>query len=297
MVIQAWPKFFKSKDSTSETVDLVTPLNKRTVLSSRRNLRKFIFDIIGIMFVFKEFFLEIGVTTKESENTLTLGMTVKRTPSGTRLASTDSESWTATTFHLEAKLRPPLRMKKSPKNMITNTMMNPYPNPHLSTHLILPINNPNFWPETWPDILPASLQKWRPLPQPQGQDYPQPRLLWEFFHEDKFNWKDFPPDLTLLSNQTKLDNILSYLFLWTKSWSTSLLQFIEFIDFMQNMRQIIRWRRILNDFEASFFPPSFPATWNCLDDILKILEKSHIRIVLFKKYSVASIVIFCNNAN
>ena len=216
MVIQAWPKFFKSKDSTSETVDLVTPLNKRTVLSSRRNLRKFIFDIIGIMFKFKEFFIEIGVTTKESENTLTLVMMVKRTPSGTRLVSTDSESWTAITSLLEAKLRPPLRMKKSPKNMITNTMMNPYPNPHLSTHLILPINNPNFWPETWPDILPASLQKWRPLPQPQGQDYPQPRLLWEFFHEDKFNWKDFPPDLTLLSNQTKLDNILSYLFLWTK---------------------------------------------------------------------------------
>ena len=92
MVIQAWPKFFKSKDSTSETVDLVTPLNKRTVLSSRRNLRKFIFDIIGIMFNFNEFFLEIGVTTKESENTLTLVMTVKRTPSGMRLASTDSES-------------------------------------------------------------------------------------------------------------------------------------------------------------------------------------------------------------
>ena len=71
---------------------MVTPLNKRTVLSSRRNLRKFIINIIGIMFGFKEFFLEIGVTTKESENTLTLVMTEKRTPSGTRLASTDSES-------------------------------------------------------------------------------------------------------------------------------------------------------------------------------------------------------------
>ena len=92
MVIQAWPKFFKSKDSMSETVDLVTPLNKRTVLSSRRNLRKSSFNIIGIMFSFKVFFLEIGVTTKESENTHTLVMTEKRTPSGTRPASTDSES-------------------------------------------------------------------------------------------------------------------------------------------------------------------------------------------------------------
>ena len=98
--------------------------------------------------------------------------------------------------------------------MITNITMKPYPNPHSWTHLILPINNPNFWPETWPDILPASLRKWRPLPQPRDQDYPRPHLLWEFFHEDKFNWKDFPQDLTLLSNQTKLDNILSYLFLW-----------------------------------------------------------------------------------
>ena len=166
------------------------------------------------MFSFKEFFLEIGVTTKELENTLTLVMTEKRTPSGTRLASTDSESWTAIIFLLEAKPRPPLKMKKSPKNMNTNITTIPNPNPHSSTHLILPISNPNFWPETWPDILPASLRKWRPLPQPRDQDYPQPHLLWEFFHEDKFNWKDSPPDLTLLSNQTKLDNILSYLFLW-----------------------------------------------------------------------------------
>ena len=227
------------------------------------------------MFSFKVFFLEIGVTTKESENTHTLVMTEKRTPSGTRPASTDSESWTAITFLLEAKLRPPLRMKKSPKNMTTNIMMKPYPNPHSSTHLIPPINNPTFWPETWPDILPASLRKWRPLPQPRDQDYPQPHLHWEFFHEDKFNWKDFPPDLTLLSNQTKLDNILSYLFLWKKYWSTSLHLISDFIDFMQNMSQTKRWRIILNNLEAycTFFPSSFTATWNCLDDILKILEK------------------------
>ena len=42
----------------SETVDLVTQPNKRTVLSSRRNLRK-LKIIIGILFGFKEFFLEI----------------------------------------------------------------------------------------------------------------------------------------------------------------------------------------------------------------------------------------------